>query len=218
MDTLGLSAEEVLTCTRAVRRRLDLERPVPLDLITDCVRVAQQAPSGSNTQRWHFVVVTDDAKRSALADLYRRAYDIYRGLDGVYIGSIHHDDPDVQASQERSTASADHLAEHLHRVPALVIPCVEGRIDPNVPSGPQALLGSILPAAWSFMLAARDRGLGTAWTSLHLMFEEEAADLLGIPYAEVTQALLTPVAYYTGEAFRPAARPLPESIIHVDAW
>ncbi|MCC6436699.1 MAG: nitroreductase family protein [Acidimicrobiales bacterium] len=214
MALLGLSADEVLSTTRAVRKRLDLERPVPLELIAECVGLAQQAPTGSNVQGWHFVVVTDAAKRAAIGELYGRAFAGYR-QSPVYAGAIKTGDPARDAQQERVGSSADYLAEHMGEAPALVIPCVQGRAKGAAAAG---LLGGILPAAWSFMLAARARGLGTCWTTLHLMYEQEAAEILGIPYESVTQALLTPVAFTKGTDFKPARRPDPMSIIHVDGW
>jgi nitroreductase len=114
--------------------------------------------------------------------------------------------------------SSAYLAEHLHQVPVLVVPCVEGRVE-NAPYLIQAVTwGSILPATWSFMLAARARGLGTAWTSLHLEYEREAADVLGVPYDQVMQVALIPVAYTIGTEFKPGQRiPLAQRV-HWDTW
>jgi len=213
-ELLDLSPDQLLSTTRAVRKRLDFERPVPLELVVECIALAQQAPTGSNSQRWHFVVVTDPAKRQALADIYAKAFGAYRNSP-MYAGAITTGDPTRDAQQVRVGNSAEYLAENMGRAPVLVIPCIEGR-----PKGPNVAgaLGSILPAAWSFMLAARARGLGTCWTTLHLNYEEEAAGVLGIPYESVTQTLLTPVAFTKGTEFKPAKRPDPMSITHVDGW
>jgi nitroreductase len=215
--TLDLGPDELLTTTRAVRKRLDLDRPVPLDVVRECLEVATQAPSGSNAQGWHFVVVTDEAKRAKLGEIYARAFDIYRNLP-VAAGNTVYDDPGRDATQARVRSSAEYLADVMGRAPVLLIPCVTGRVDnmPNVMSS--SLLGSVIPAAWSFCLAARARGLGTSWTTLHLMFEQEAAELLGIPFAEVTQTALIPVAYTKGTDFKPAPRVSLDDIVHVDAW
>jgi nitroreductase len=213
-DLLDLTPDEVLTTTRAVRKRLDFDRPVPLEVVLDCIGVAQQAPTGSNSQRWHFVVVTDAEKRRAVGEVYKRAFATYRASP-MYAGNIKTGDPVRDAQQERVGASADYLAERMGEAPVLVIPCVEGRVTAQNASG---LYGGILPAAWSFMLAARARGLGTCWTSLHLMDAQEVAELLGIPYEKVTQALLTPVAYTKGTDFKRATRPDPSTITHVDQW
>jgi nitroreductase len=202
------AADELLTTTRAVRRRLDLDRPVPRELVLECIGVAQQAPTGGNSQGWGFVIVTDAAKRQALADLYRRTGDDYlrKSADRAKSGQT-----------SRVYNSAVYLSEILHRVPVHVIPVIHGRVDnqPNMMSA--GLYGSIIPAAWSFMLAARARGLGTAWTTLHLFHEAEAAELLGIP-ADHTQVALIPLAYYTGETFKAADRPAPDTITHWDTW
>ncbi len=211
---LPLDPDQLLATTRAVRKRLDFDRPVPIELISQCVGLAQQAPTGSNTQGWHFMVVTDPAKKAALGELYARAFNAYR-TSPMYAGKVAHADPVRDAQQARVTSSAEFLAENMGRAPALVLPCVWGRVSGAAAAG---FLGSILPAAWSFMLAARARGLGTCWTTLHLSYEQEAAEVLGIPFEKVTQALLTPVAFTTGTDFKPAARPDPMSIIHIDTW
>jgi nitroreductase len=214
MPLLPLTPDELLSTTRAVRKRLDLSRPVPLELIAECVGIAQQAPTGSNTQGWHFVVVTDPDRKRAIGEVYAKAFAGYRDSPN-YAGAITTGDPVRDAQQARVGSSAEYLAQHMGDAPALVIPCVQGRAGRT---GAAGLLGSVLPAAWSFMLAARARGLGTCWTTLHLLYEEEVAQLLGIPYESVTQALLTPVAYTKGTDFKPATRPDPMSIIHVDSW
>ena len=217
-----LSPDELLTTTRAVRKRLDLERPVDLAHVRECLEIALQAPTGSNAQGWHFVVVTDPAKKRGLAEIYRRAWAVYETMPFA-AHHVHADDPSMKDVQERIVASGQHLANHLERVPVLVIPCVAGRFE-AVPA-PMSVLaqasayGSILPATWSFMLAARARGLGTAWTTLHLWHEAEAAKLLGIPYEAVTQCALIPVAHIVGGArFRPAARKPLGGVLHVDGW
>lgn len=215
--SLSLSADDVLATTRAVRRRLDLTRPVEREVLEECLTLAQQAPTGSNRQGWHFVVVTDPARRAALADLYRRGWARYTA-GGARSGEQASVADARQTTQQRVADSASFLAEHLHEVPVHVIPCVEGRVE-GAPVVLQASQwGSILPATWSFMLAARARGLGTAWTTLHLFHEKEAADILGIPYNSVTQAALIPVAYTKGAVFQPAPRASLETMVHWDGW
>jgi len=214
---LDLSADDLLTTTRSVRKRLDLTRDVPPEAVRECIEVAVQAPTGSNRQGWHWVVVTDPAKRAAIGDLYRQAFEAYRS-SGLATAGIPLDDPARASTQERVVDSAQYLADHLGEVPVLVIPCLEGRVD-NLPSFASASLwGSLFPAAWSFMLAARERGLGTCWTTLHLMFEEAVAEVVGIPFAEVAQGLLTPLAYTIGTDFRPAPRADLDGVIHHDSW
>jgi nitroreductase len=214
---LGLSADEVLTTTRAVRRRLDLGRPVERAVLEDCLRIALQAPTGSNAQGWHFVVVTDEARRRALADIYRRAWAIYETLPFA-AGNLEVDGEDRRAVQQRVMGSARYLAEVMHEVPVLVVPCIEGRVDGQPLFVSASVLASVVPAAWSFMLAARERGLGTSWTSLHLLFEQEAAEVLGVPFEEVSQVALIPVAHTLGTGFRPGPREALEGIVHWDSW
>ncbi|MDA4123676.1 MAG: nitroreductase family protein [Thaumarchaeota archaeon] len=211
---LDITPDELLTTTRAVRRRLDLTRPVERDLIEQCIGIAQQAPSGSNKQAWHFVVVTDSAKRAALASLYRKGSESYFSQNSTSAGS----DPKREAERKRLRASARFLVDHIHEVPVHVIPCYSGRTEGLSAQAQAATWGSIIPATWSFMLALRARGLGSAFTTFHLSSEEEAAGLLDIPFKEVTQAALIPVAYTKGVAFKPGPRKPFSSMIHWNGW
>lgn len=221
---LGISNDELLSTTRAVRKRLDFERPVPTEVLEECMNIAVQAPTGSNAQGWQFMFVTDQAKKDRIAEIYAQVWEIYKTMP-VAIHHLHKEsgDESLVSSQERSTSSAEYLAANMAKAPALLIPCIAGRIDaPEMAGGGNfvgaATYGSIIPAAWSFMLAARARGLGTAWTTLHLMHEEEVANLLGIPYADYTQVALIPIAYTKGTDFKPAYRPPLDTVMHVDQW
>jgi nitroreductase len=219
MSLLPLDPDQLLTTTRAVRKRLDFDRPVPDDLIRECVAIAMQSPSGSNNPTMQFVIVRDPAKKAAIGELYRQAYAMYQTWDGAYIGSIVKGEEVADAQQRRSATSADFLGERMGDAPALVIACtLGGRMD-GVPSMVSAsTFGNILPATWSFMLAARARGLGTAWTTLHLLHEQAVAEILGIPFDSVQQACLSPLAFTIGTDFKPATRPDPDTIIHWDQW
>ena len=211
----GLTPDELLTTTRAVRRRLDLTRPVPLDLVRECLEIALQAPSASNRQSWHWVVVTDPDTRAAVGEIYRQQFDAYEQSRG-FAGRLFADRPGRADVQQRVGSSARWLGDHMGEVPVLVLPCL--RSDGPFQAVNQAgLWGSLLPAAWSYCLAARARGLGTAWTSLHLAREAEVAEILGIP-DDVHQGALLPTAFYTGETFRPAAREPLDAVLHVDGW
>ena len=217
MPALPLTPDELLSTTRAVRRRLDLTRPVEREVLEECLRLAQQAPTASNWQNWHFVVVTDPEKRAGLAELYRRGGESYLRRPSA-LPNLHFADPERQAQAARIWESAHYLLEHVREVPVHVIPCIQGRTD-GLPAVSQASRwGSIVPAAWSFMLAARARGLGTAWTTFHLNYEQEAAELLGVPYAEIMQAALIPVAYTKGTDFKPARREPLGTMVQWDAW
>jgi nitroreductase len=210
-----MSADEVLTTTRSVRKRLDLARPVDLAVVRECLTIALQAPSGSNRQQWQWIVVTDAEQRAAIGDVYRRACTEYLASDGA-AGNLFADDPTRSAVQRRVHSSVEVLAETMGQVPVLVLPCL--RVPGGLGAGNQAgLWGSLLPAAWSYMLAARTRGLGTAWTTLHLKYESEVADILGLP-SDVHQAALIPTAYYTGDGFKPAPRQPLDEVLHLDRW
>ena len=215
MTRLGLTADEMLLTTRAVRKRLDFDRPVPESLLRECAQFAVQAPTSSNGQSWHFVFVTERSKVEALAAIYRRGSDLNRARFIESSRGRAERDPTWGAQQARVIDSGIHLVENMHRCPAMLIPCAAGRSeDPrHVVEG----AGSVVQAAWSFMLAARERGLGTCWTTLHLLWEQEVAELLGIPYEEVRQYALIPVAYTVGTDFKPAARNL-EGVLSFNNW
>lgn len=217
------TVDKLLTTTRSVRKRLDLTRPVPDEVIAECIEIALQAPSGSNRQGWHFVVVTDADKRATIAQYYAKSFRNYRRRSARAQAAMADDDPRRERAG-KVAKSAIHLADHMHEVPVLVIPCIDGRTDqvdedgavPNM-AAQAGLYGSILPAAWSFMLALRARGLGAAWTTLHLVYADEVAALLGLPET-VTQAALLPVAYYTGDDFRPAVRIPGRELTYWNSW
>jgi nitroreductase len=212
----GMSFDHVLLTTRAVRKRLDLHRPVEQDVLRECFELAQQAPTQSDTQGFHFIVVTDKVQREALGDLFRRGHAIYETLpDGVY--GIKHSDMNQEATRLRIMKSLEYLADHIHEVPVHVVACVVGSTERKPPVAVSALVGSVIPAAWSFMLAARSRGLGTCWTNLHLLLAEEADKVLGLP-AGVMQVALIPTAYTIGLEFRPAHRRPLDEILHQNRW
>lgn len=219
MTKLNLSADEVLTTTRAVRKRLDFDRPVDMPVIMECLEIATQGPSGSNSQGWHFVIVRDAEKRAAIARFYQQSFADY--IVGPSQPTKRHlDNPDMAETQQRVLSSAKYLADNLAKVPAYLIPCGVGRID-GVESSHMmqaGFYGSILPAVWSFMLAARERGLGTCWTTLHLKYEKEVAEILSIPFERVTQTALIPIAYTKGTDFNPAPRKPLDDIVHFDDW
>ena len=210
-----LTTDELLTTTRTVRKRLDLTRPVPLELVTECVEVALQAPTGGNAQGGHWRVVTDAAQRAAIGEVYRVCFERYEASKS-FAGNLHADDPARAATQQKVGSSASWLGQHMGEVPVLLVPCIQtgAALGPGNQAG---LWGSLLPAVWSFALAARDRGLGTAWTTVHLAREAEVADILGLPEG-VHQGALLPTAYYTGETFRPAARQPVSEVLHLDRW
>jgi nitroreductase len=214
-----VTIDELLTTTRAVRKRLDFDRPVDPAVLRECLAIAIQAPTGSNRQGWHFVVVTDEGKRVALAELYRRSWSAYRVRpDAAHAKAGGGGGPAEQ--MKRVVDSAEYLAANLERAPVHLVPAIEGRLEkaPYTNVAAASHFGSILPAVWSFMLAARSRGLGTAWTTLHLAFEREAAEILGIPYDDVTQVALLPVAHTKGVRFHPAERKPLDEILHWNGW
>ncbi|KZX59342.1 nitroreductase [Halioglobus sp. HI00S01] len=218
MSKLNLSADEVLMTTRAVRKRLDFDRSLEPALLRECLDIALQAPSGSNSQGWHFMLVTEQSLIDPIAAYYREAFAAYEASEAQPLKQ-HLDDPSMAPTQARVLNSAQYLAANLHRIPALLIPCMQGRADtPGLPAGVIAgMFGSIIPATWSFMLAARERGLGTCWTTLHLNYEREIAALLGIP-DEYSQVAMIPIAYTQGTHFSPAPRKALGDCLHLNKW
>ena len=218
MDFDLAQTDALLSTTRAVRKRLDFDREVPDDVLLECLQLAVQAPTGSNRQGWRWLVIRDAAKKAALADIYRRA-------GGEYLAAAAAQS-DSASQSGRVMDSANYLAQNLQDVPVMVIPLIVGRMEElvgNTPGGGNltnaaaGLMGSIIPAMWSFQLALRSRGLGSVLTTIHLGLEAEAAELLGIP-AHISQAGLLPVAYTKGTNFKPAARPAVSEITYLDAY
>jgi nitroreductase len=210
-------ADEVLTTARAVRRHLDLARPVDPALVDECLAIALQAPNGGNDQGWHFVVVTDARRRAAIAEVYRAASVDYAQRPRPPRPKATIPD-DERVARRRVMASAAWLFEHLHEVPVLVVAAVDGRYERSDAVDRATAYGSVFPAVWSLILAARARGLGASLTTVHLQREAEMAAVLGIPYESVTQVALVPLAHVTGSPFRPGRRrPLAE-VVHRDGW
>ena len=217
------SVDHVLRTTRSVRKRLDFTRPVPREIVEECLDIALQAPTGGNSQTWRFLVVTDPEKRRQIGELYRRGSQPYlagqTALSRVGVAATRAyeaDDPRAQRAP-KVVESAVHLIDHMADAPVLVIACLEGRVENDDLFTQASFYGCIMPAAWSLMLALRARGIGSAWTSLHLVYEKEAAALLGIP-PDVTQAVLLPIAYFTGEDFQPAHRLPVKQVTYWDQW
>ncbi len=212
---LNLSADEVLATTRSVRKRLDFDTPVGREVIMECLDLALQAPTGSNRQGWHWVFVEDQAKKDALAGIYRANFELYRQMPRP-----EYDATDPRADRiDKVVDSASYLSDNFQQVPLMLIPCLEGKPAPG--DGMSASFwGSLLPAVWSFMLALRERGLGSAWTTLHLINggEQRAADVLGIPHDRFSQAGLFPIAYTKGTDFKLASRLPASEVTHWDAW
>jgi nitroreductase len=219
---LDLTNDELLRTTRAVRKRLDFDREVEDSVLRECLEIAVQAPTGSNAQGWQFVFVRDAAKKAKIGEFYAQVWEEYKTAPYA----IHHlhrgtGNTAQESSQERSTDSAEYLAANIGRAPVLMIPCVAGRTD--IPGagdllGQASMFGSIIPAAWSFMLAARARGIGSAWTTLHLRHEQAIAEMLDIPHEQFMQVALIPLAYTKGTQFKPAYRPPIETVMHIDSW
>jgi nitroreductase len=212
---LGLSADELLSTTRAVRKRLDFDRPVDRDVVLECLRLAVQAPNGSNRQGWEWVLIDAEPERRAIAEIYRENFERLTGVAAAAIPAAPQGD-----HVARNNASGAYLAANLHRCPLIVVPCVRGRLDGLSAPDAAGAWGSVLPAVWSLQLALRERGLGSAWTTTHLRDggERRVADVVGIPADSVTQVGLLPVAHTLGTRFAPAERTPVEEVVHWNSW
>jgi len=193
------SFDEVLRTTRSVRRRLDFDRPIEPEVLEACIEIATQAPTGRNAENWRFLIITHPDKKLAIAELYRRA-----------LANL------VSSRRLEAKATQQALADRLHEMPALILVCSEGR-PPDQIAGQVGFYGSIMPAAWSLMLALRARGIGSTWTSLHMLFESETAEILGIP-DDVTQTILLPVGYTRDAVLKPADRKPPHEVTYWNGW
>jgi nitroreductase len=208
--------DRLLSTTRAVRKRLDLDRPVEPEVITECLRLATYTPSAANTQKWRWLVVTDADKRQQIADVYRGLF--YRDRSPAEYDEMIEQTSTSDPSTARLLSAAKHLADNFHRIPVHVVACYLER--PNIEGGNVELAtmyGSVIQAVWSFQLALRSRGLGSVWTTMHLHTEQVVADILGIP-DDVTQVALIPVAYTIGEDFRPPPRQPVEKVTYWNSW
>lgn len=206
------SVDYILQTTRSVRKRLDLTRAVEMDTVIECIDIALQAPTGSNTQSWKWLIVTDADKKAKIGAYYRQSFEAYskrRGASGP-------GNQDVD-QMRKVVSSASYLSDHMGDVPMMIFPCIHGRASDASPASNAGLYGSIIPAAWSLMLALRARGIGAAWTTLHLNYEKECAEILGIP-DDVTVAALLPVAYFTGDTFQIAKRLPAKDLTYIDTW
>jgi nitroreductase len=202
MDTANV--DHALTTTRTVRKRLDLTRPVDSQIIRQCIEIATFAPSGSNRQGWHFVVIDDPEVKRQIGAIYKRSFDLYLASQRGSLAKAPAADP-ARTQLEKVLDSATYLSEHMGEVPALILVCADGRTENAGPMAQAAFYGSVLPAAWSLMIALNARGIGSAWTTLHLRYESEAAAVLGIPDT-VTQAVLIPIGYLKDGPSGKAAR------------
>lgn len=213
--TLDLTADEVLTTTRSVRKRLDFDKPVEREVLTECLDIALQAPTGSNMQGWQWVFVEDADKKKAIGEIYRTNFNDYRKTPPPEFAA---DDPRAQ-QRGKVVDSAQYLADNMHKAPWLLVPCIEGSVEHGQLGG-AGFWGSLLPAVWSYMLALRARGLGSAWTTLHLPAdgEKKTAEILGIPYENYRQGGLFPIAYTVGTDFKKAKRLPAEQVTHWDTW
>jgi nitroreductase len=198
----------LLTTTRTVRRRLDLERPVDPEVVRKCLRIAFQAPTGANAQNWGWVVITDPELRRRAAQIYKAGGDRHRELFPAA--------PVTMSGYQMDPADTD-FAPVLASVPVLVVPTFSPRFGAESMYAQASLWGSLLPAVWNFMLALRMHGLGSAWTTTSLHCHEEMAELLGIP-SGYFQAGLFPVAHTIGTDFKPANRSYSETRIFWNRW
>lgn len=207
MDIDPAHVDAVLSTTRAVRRRLDLERPVDNQTLLDCIDLAEQAPTGGNLGSRRWIIVRDQAVKDQLGELYRESALPFMAAAADRLRGTGH-------PQERVMESAVHLAEHLAEVPAIVIPTIIGRHDGGSRPG---LFDSVIQAAWSFCLALRARGLGTTWVTAALQDEARVKEILGIP-EHMTEIVLFPVAYTKGTEFSRAPRRPAREIAYFDRF
>ncbi len=202
--------DELLTTTKAVSRRLDLTRPVPIPLVLECIKIASHAPIGGNREATRWIVISDPAVKKDLARIYAEV-----GRPYIESGRAR---AEPGSRQARVLESGLYLVDHLAEVPVLVMPVRMGRVDDDaLGREAQSFFGSVIPSVWNFQLAARARGLGTRYTTFTARREADVAELLGLP-ADVTQVALLPVAFYTGSGFDRASRLPVERVTYLDRW
>lgn len=203
--------DRLMMTTKQVRRRLNLDKRVPTDIVLDCIDVASRAPIGGNMQVNRWLLIDDADTKSALAALYRRT-----GTDYLENGRKQVEAAGSDPTSVKVVESSIYLLDHLHQVPLMIIPVRMGR--PGTEVFEQATFwGSVTPGVWSLQMALRSRGIGSAWTTLHLYHEKEANALLGIP-DDFTQVALLPVAYFLGDDFAPSKRRPAQDVTYLNQW
>lgn len=210
-----MDIEYLLTATPSARKSLDLDAPVNLDDIRECLRIGLQAANGSNAQSWRWLVIAEPALRAKIAELYREAY--LRRVGGQLLADL----MPAGTPESRVMSSTEWLVENMAKVPLLVIPCYEPylpRIDGDESFHLATLYGSIFPPVWNFQLALHTRGYGTCITTLHLHHEDEVRKLLGIPPTYVQGCLLPVGRLRAGRTFRPAPRRPVDEVVVCDRW
>jgi nitroreductase len=210
-----VNIDQLLTATRSARKSLDLEAPVDLDEIRDCLQAGLQAANGSNQQSWRWLVITEDGLRDKIAALYRDAY--LQKVGGQLIAGL----MPAGTPEAKLMSSTEWLVENLARVPVLVIPCYEPtmpRTDGDESFYLATLYGSVFPAVWNFQLALHARGYGTCITTLHLHYEQAVRDLLGIPESFVQGCLLPVARLRVGHTFAPAPRRKIDEVVGINGW
>jgi nitroreductase len=208
MDDVA-AVDRILMTTRSVRRRIDFTRPIEPEVLEACIACAVQAPTGINREAWRFVVVTEAGRKARLADLYRSAFDELGERIRVELREGGGTRPPLRSSYQS-------LADRLQEFPALVLVCSLGRPEPDL-ARQVAFFGSVLPAAWSLMLALRARGIGATWTSLLAQRERETREILEIP-DDVTPTVMLPVGYLREAKLRPAERRAPHEVTYWNGW
>ena len=220
-DTLlPLTLDELLTTTRSVRKRLDLTRPVPRELVERAVDIARQAPNGTNRQTWNWLLIDDPEIRVGIACIYNKGMAIQTEIMQKEMAASNTDSADGHLAESitgKLTESVAYLAEHLHEVPMLLVPTVKCDFDGANLFTQASYWGSILPAVWNFQLAPRARGLGSAWTSVSMHCQKEMIELLNIP-AGHTHAGVFPIAYTKGVDFKAGPRGPLNEVVHWNDW
>jgi len=209
---IGLTADEVLTTTRAVRKRLDFDRPVSRAVIEECLRMAFQAPSGANVQSWSWIFIEDPALKREAAAIYLKAQQTHMRLAAA--GEL----KEIAAPPAKMIEGVVYLANNIHRAPYLLVPTIGQVYGDKTVFQQTARWASVMPAVWNFMLALRSRGLGSCWTNVHLHHEQEMAELLGIPYEENSQVGMFPIAYTLGTDFKLADRSASLARVGWNSW
>jgi len=210
-----MDAIELLTTTKGVRKRIDFDRPVPYETLEACVEIAVKAPLGGEEWQPHFLIIDDTERKAQIGGLYNEINGPY--IDNIEAKALAAADASTHEQVRRTHDTFRWHGNQMHRMPALVIVGVRGRYEDQPQIMQASAYGSILPAAWSFMLAARTKGLGATWTTLHLANAERAAEVLRLP-DDFTQAVMLAVGFYKGDTFKPVNRLPASSYIHRNGW
>lgn len=198
-----MSLEEAMRTQRAIRRI----KPDPVDdaLLLHILELAMKAPTGSNAQNWHFIVVKDREVVAKLGRLNRTAINLGGEMYKRMLGNR------MDEKMLRNEKAVRWQADHFDEIPVVIVACLKGVVPPWPPVAVTSAYGSIYPAIQNLLLAARAAGLGAALITIPLWSKFLARRVLGLPW-NVTPCAVIPMGWPIGKYGPTTRRPVGELV------